>query len=167
MKFRIPLPTQKELIELFDYHPNGILTSKYAKTNRKIGAVVGVKNKYGYLSAKLNKKTYYVHRLIWTICNGTIPEGFDVDHINGNRSDNIIKNLRLVTRQGNNQNLRSAKSNSKTKLLGACFHKRSKKFVAQIRENGKYKYLGLFDTALDAHNAYLKRKREIHETCQI
>lgn len=167
MKFRIPLPTQQELIELFEYHPNGIITSRYAKTKRKIGANVGVKNKHGYLSAKLNNKTYYVHRLIWTICNGAIPDGFDIDHINGNRSDNKIQNLRLVTRQGNNQNLQSSKSNSKTKLLGACFHKASKKFVAQIREDGKYKYIGLFDTAIDAHNAYLEKKREIHATCQI
>lgn len=167
MKFRIPLPPQQELVELFEYHPNGVITSKYSKSNRRIGAIVGVKNKYGYLTAKLNKKTYCVHRLIWTICNGFIPDGFDIDHINGNRSDNRIENLRLVTRQGNNQNLQHAKSNSKTKLLGACFHKATKKFVAQIRENGKYKYLGLFDTALEAHNVYLKRKREIHATCQI
>jgi hypothetical protein len=167
MKFRIPLPTQQELIELFECHPNGIITSKYAKTNRKIGASVGVKNKYGYLSAKIKQKSYYVHRLIWTICNGEIPEGFDVDHMNGNRADNKIQNLRLVTRQGNNQNLQSSKSNSKTKLLGSCFHKASKKFRSQIMEDGKYKHLGLFDTALEAHNAYLKRKREVHETCQI
>ena len=167
MKFRIPLPPQQELVELFEYHQNGVITSKYSKSNRRIGASVGVKNKCGYLTAKLNKKTYCVHRLIWTICNGFIPDGFDIDHINGNRSDNRIENLRLVTRQGNNQNLQHAKSNSKTKLLGACFHKATKKFVAQIRENGKYKYLGLFDTALEAHNVYLKRKREIHATCQI
>ena len=167
MKFRVPLPPQRELVQLFEYHSSGVITSKYAKSNRRIGAIVGVKNRYGYLAAKLNRKTYYVHRLIWTICNGSIPEGFDIDHINGNRSDNRIENLRLVTRQGNNQNLQHAKSNSKTKLLGVCFKKSSQKFVAQIRENGKYKHLGLFNTALEAHEVYLKRKREIHETCQI
>jgi hypothetical protein len=167
MKFRVPLPPQKELVQLFEYHSNGVITSKYAKSNRRIGAIVGVKNRYGYLAAKLNRKTYYVHRLIWTICNGSIPEGFDIDHINGNRSDNRIENLRLVTTQGNNQNLQSSKAHSKTKLLGACFHKATKKFIAQITTNGKYEYLGLFDTAIEAHNVYLKRKREIHETCQI
>ena len=167
MKFRIKLPSQDELKLLFEYRDDGKLISKYSRSSRKIGDEIGVLNKYGYLSAKIKNKTYYVHRLIWTLCNGDIPNGFDIDHINGCRSDNSMSNLRLVTRSENNRNLRVAKKNSKTKLLGASFHKATGKYVAQINDNGKVKHLGLFESALDAHNAYLIAKRKLHKTCTI
>ena len=71
MKYRISLPSQEELNQLF-YYKDGQLISKYLSTNRKIGSVVGVKNKYGYLQAKLKKKSFYVHRLIWVLLKGDL-----------------------------------------------------------------------------------------------
>lgn len=165
MKYRISLPSQEELNQLF-YYKDGQLISKYLSTNRKIGSVVGVKNKYGYLQAKLKKKSFYVHRLIWVLLKGDL-NGLDVDHINGIKNDNRIENLRLVSRNENNQNLKKAKTNSKTKLIGASFHKSTGKFIAQISKNRKIFYLGLFDTAQDAHAAYIAKKREIHLSCTI
>ena len=167
MKFRIKLPSQDDLKLLFEYRDDGKLISKYSRTSRKIGNEIGVLNKYGYLSAKIKNKTYYVHRLIWTLCIGEIPNGFDIDHINGCRSDNTLSNLRLVTRSENNKNLRKAKSNSKTQLIGSCFHKATGKYVAQINDGGKVKHLGLFEAAIDAHNAYINAKRKLHATCTI
>jgi hypothetical protein len=165
MKYRISLPSQEELNQLF-YYKDGQLISKYLSTNRKIGAVVGVKNKYGYLQAKFKDKIFYVHRLIWMLLKGDL-NGMDVDHINGIKHDNRIENLRLVSRNENNQNLKKAKINSKTKLIGASFHKPSGKFIAQIAKNNKVFYLGLFDTAEDAHAAYIAKKKEIHLSCTI
>jgi len=165
MKYRISLPSQEVLAELFEYK-EGQLISKYLSTNRKIGSVVGVKNKYGYLQAKIKDKNFYVHRLIWMLVNGDL-HGMDVDHINGIKHDNRIENLRLVSRNENNQNLQRAKINSKTKLIGASFHKSSGKFTAQITKNKKVFYLGLFDTAEDAHAAYIYKKREMHLSCTI
>ena len=66
--------------------------------------------------------------------------GKDIDHINGDKTDNKLENLRLVTSIGNNRNLRKAKKHSKTGLLGACFHKKTQKFISQIQNNGKYEY---------------------------
>jgi hypothetical protein len=165
MKYRTLLPSQKELTELFDYK-DGQLFSKYSSTRRKVGSVVGVKNKSGYSQAKIKNKTFYVHRLIWQMLNGDL-NGMDVDHVNGNKHDNRIENLRLVSRSENSQNLRIAKTNSKTKLLGTWFNKSSGKFAAQITKNGQAIYLGLFDTAEDAHAAYIDKKRKIHLTCTI
>lgn len=165
MKFRNQLPSQEMLLYLFEYK-DGKLLNKTNSKQRKIGTQVGYKNKYGYIVCKINSKSYYVHRLIWMMFFGSL-NGKDIDHINGNRSDNRLENLRLATRTENNRNLRKAKENSKTKLIGSCFHKKSGKFIAQIQNNGKYEYIGLFETAEDAHNAYINRKREIHETCTI
>jgi hypothetical protein len=165
MKYRIPIPTQEELSKLFEYR-DGRLYSLYSTTNRKKGCAVGRLNQYGYRSVKLHGRSYYEHRLIWVLLNGDIGE-FDVDHINGVRDDNRIENMRLVTRVGNNRNLRAAKRNSKTGLLGASFSKAAKKYVAQIRDGSRYRVIGYFATAEEAHKAYLEEKREIHETCTI
>lgn len=159
-KIRNPLPSSIEISNLFEYF-NGALISKYSRTNRIAGSSVGRITKHGYKSVKIGKKQFYEHRLIWMLFNSNL-HGLDVDHINGNRSDNRIENLRLATRTENNRNLHSAKCNSKTGLLGACFHKKTGKFVAQIRSNGKYLHLGLFDTAQLAHETYMNAKTIYH-----
>jgi hypothetical protein len=165
MKYRIEIPSQEILNEYF-YYKDGKIYSKYLSTNRKVDAEVGVKTKYGYLNVKFKKQTFYVHRIIWCLLNGNL-NGMDVDHINNIRDDNRIENLRLVTRSQNNENLKVAKSNSKTKLLGASLKKGTNKYVAQIKHNDKYIHLGLFDTAEQAHKAYITKKRQIHSTCTL
>ena len=165
MKYRTPLPSQDVLKEHF-YYKDGKLFSKYFKSNRKIDAEVGIKNRYGYKSAKFQKNTFYVHRLIWCLLNGDL-KGMDIDHINGIRDDNRIENLRLVTKTQNNRNLQTAKVNSKTQLLGASYKKSMKKYVAQITTNYKVMVIGYYDTALEAHEAYISKKRELHDSCTI
>ena len=165
MKYRNELPSQEMLLYLFEYK-DGKLFNKTNSKQRKKGSEVGYINAYGYVVCKINSCSYYVHRLMWQMFFGSL-NGKDIDHINGNKSDNRMENLRLVTKKENNRNLRKAKINSKTSLIRACFHKKSGKFIAQIQNNGKYEYIGLFETAKEAHEAYLNRKREIHETCTI
>ena len=165
MKFRIEMPSQEILNKHF-YYKNGKIYSKYLSTNRKIDAEVGVKNKHGYIAMKFKKQTFFAHRIIWCLLNGDL-KGMDVDHINNVRDDNRIENLRLLTRSQNNENLKTAKSNNKTKLLGASLKKGTNKYVAQIKHNNKVMHLGLFDTAEKAHEAYINKKREIHIACTI
>ena len=118
---------------------------------------------HGYLYVGLckNKKTknFSIHRLIalYFIEN---PNKYEyVDHINGNRTDNRIENLRWITQSGNCRN----KKNTGKYLKGVSFYKASNKFQAQIKIDYKSKHLGYFDTELEAHEKYMKAYNEIME----
>jgi hypothetical protein len=83
---------------------------------------------------------------------GRPPKGFEVDHRNGQGTDNQRHNLRFVTKRGNAQNRKSQKSSSR--YPGVCWHKTGQKWQAHIRINGHGKYLGLFNTEKEAFEAY-------------
>jgi hypothetical protein len=115
-----------------------------------------------YLRVKYDGKSYYVHRIIWEILNGPIPVGMQIDHINGNKQDNRICNLRLAS-QAENQWNQSAKKNSKTGIKGVNWHKQRKKWVARISKNKKRYSLGYFDTLEEATNAYYEASLRLHK----
>lgn len=127
------------------------------------GKPAGTVKSNGYLHFSVDGKKYGAHRLAWLFVHGAFPEG-DIDHIDGDRKNNAIGNLRDVCRAVNLQNLRVAKSHNKsTGLLGAYFHKPSGRYTSRIQSMGKDKHLGMFDTAEAAHAAYLAAKRSMHE----
>ena len=97
-----PLPTQDRLHELFDYE-NGQLIRRVRAGNRMPGTVVGSITQGGYLKVELEGSCYRVHRLIWKWHHGTDPNDL-IDHINRDRTDNRIENLREATSSENNQN---------------------------------------------------------------
>lgn len=121
-------------------------------------------NYIGYLSISYKSKNCLCHRLAWLCYYGKMPNGI-IDHINGNKKDNRIKNLRIVTYSKNIQNLKKAYSNNSTKLLGVSLKKG--KYQARIMLHGKSIHIGTFDCPIKAHNAYLQKKREIHTGCTI
>ena len=120
------------------------------------GNVITTKTK-GYTMVQLiiEGKRYYIcaHRLAWFLHYGTLPIN-SIDHIDGNRSNNRIDNLRDVTQQQNTFNQTTAK--------GYCWHKKNNKFQALIGINGKRKHLGYYTTEQEARNAYLKAKEIYH-----
>ena len=121
----------------------------------------------GYIRICICGKTRFgAHRLIYAMFFYD-PGNLDIDHIDGNRSNNMIENLRAVNRYVNNQNLRTALSNNKSNLLGVGFSKQTGKFRSRIIINKKEKYLGLFNTPEEAHSAYINAKRKHHEGCTI
>lgn len=83
-----------------------------------------------------------------------------IDHINGDRTDNRFSNLRDVTNEINNQNKKRAQSNNRLGLLGVCHHQGG--FRARIAVNGKSKCLGVYLTPELAHQVYLDAKRRLH-----
>jgi hypothetical protein len=113
----------------------------------------------GYLRLAIVNKTnkkYLLHRIIYWIHNPDwdIHDNIKViDHIDRNRLNNNIENLRLVTRQENNFN---------TDLKGCSWNKKNKKWYAYIRVNKKLKHLGGFELQEDAHQAYLDAKEIYH-----
>jgi hypothetical protein len=111
----------------------------------------------GYVTVQLiiESKKYSIrgHRLAWYLHYGHLPNN-SIDHIDGDRNNNKIKNLRDVTAQQNQWN--------HTKAKGYSWHKSSNKFCAYIKINKKMKHLGLFHTQQEARNAYLKAKEIYH-----
>ena len=127
------------------------------------GNLFGVKGKVitrkvkGYIIfeiGKENKKySIYAHRQAWYLHYGKLPNNL-IDHINGDKANNKISNLRDVTKQQNNWNTHKSK--------GYTWNKGNKKFEAFINLKGKRIYLGLFKTTDEAHNAYLQAKKIYH-----
>lgn len=152
-----------EIRRCLDYDPDtGIFRwkSPYSK-NTKIGSIAGVKTMYGYWQISINRIAYRANRLAFVYYYGFNPE--IVDHINGDRCDNRIKNLRSVTESMNNQNRKIAKRTATGKLLGAFYKKERGYWTSSIMREGKREYLGIFQSEQDAHDAYVKRKRILHE----
>ena len=155
--------------ELFDYNPEtGVVVWKISPANCvKAGDEVGSINNEGYRQTKVKRKCCKVHRLAWFLTHGVWPTA-QIDHINGNRSDNRICNLREATNMENIQNLRKARSdNLSTGILGVHIDPKSGRFKGKITVCGKQIHLGYFDTAQEAHEAYLIKKREVHAFCMI
>lgn len=122
---------------------------------------IGYKNGR-YIRAQVDGESVYIHRLIYTHTHGPIPESFDVDHINGNGSDNRIENLRIATRSQNQENRLGAQKNSSTHVRGVYWHKAKKKYMASIKSGGRAFFLGYFDEKDDAELAYRKAATHIH-----
>lgn len=120
----------------------------------------------GYIGIKINGKKYMAHRLAWLYMYGEFPK-LHIDHINGNRLDNRISNLRLATNSQNMQNQKKGRKDNKTGFLGVYFCNHRKKYIAKIVINHKRIELGKFDNKEDAGEAYLKAKRLLHSHCTI
>ena len=116
----------------------------------------GVKTGYRYV--KINNKSYLYHRVVYFIHNDEwkIHDSSTdniIDHIDRNPLNNSIENLRVVTHQQNLWN---------RDVKGCSFNKANGKYKAQIRVDGKVKYLGYFVNEEDARDAYLIAKAEYH-----
>lgn len=109
---------------------------------------------YAACKASVNGKVYrdLVHRVIWFMHHGIIPDGMEIDHIDRDKLNNSIENLRLVTREGNCHNINS---------VGVYFNLKRNKWVGYITESGKQRNLGSYDTIIDARAVYIKEKQRI------
>lgn len=148
------LPSRKLLRMLFTYDiDTGKLYWKVSTNNRvKVGDEVGTphKTKYGetgYRQVSVQGNIFLVHRIIWKMMIGRIPDGMEIDHIDRDRTNNTINNLRLVTRQEQMQNV----SNTKNRV-GSTGEKGVRcttfnKFQVWYPHN---KYHGTFDTLNEA-----------------
>ncbi len=129
------------------------------KTQRKIGTLTA-----GYIvvSVRFHGVVYreYVHRLAFHLMGQPVPEL--VDHIDGDRTNNRWENLRPSSKSLNAQNLKRVRSDNTSGYLGVRLDKRSNKFVACIRVNGRNKHLGSFDVPESAYAAYISAKRKLH-----
>jgi hypothetical protein len=150
--------TQTRLKILLNYDPDtGAFTWRLSRRKCTVGSKAGCLMRHGYITIRLDDRLYTAHRLAWLHVHGVWPSE-QLDHINKNRSDNRICNLREATNAENAQNQK--RRDNKSGFSGV--RKENKKWLAEIKVNYKVTRLGLFETPEEAHAVYLKAKHELH-----
>lgn len=134
----------------------GELTRMRSYRGAKAGVVAGQRHKDGSLFVTVFGKRVRVHRLVWFLVTGKWPD-HEIDHINGDNTDNRFSNLRDVDHQTNLQNRRAACSHSKTGVLGVSPHRDG--FIASVKVDGRYRFLGAYKTVEEASEAYMEARR--------
>jgi len=149
---------QAQTKELFEYR-NGILFWKVSPNKKiRIGLIAGYLGKYGYVNVGFNRSSYRAHRIIFLMHYGYLPKY--LDHINGNRSDNRIENLRKCNASENSRNAKLFKTNT-SGVKGLWFDKLNNKWKVELRLNsvklsfGRYSDFELAElVAIEARNKY-------------
>lgn len=152
--------TQDLLRALFKFQPNGLLLRKVT-TNPRAPAhgYSGSPNKAGYLRTRILGKLYYNHHLVWFLHHGSWPSA--LDHINGDRADNRLENLRICNQQQNMHNARR-RADSGTGVKGVNWRPTKNKYRARIVVNRKEISLGHYDTLEEAQRAVEQARIKYH-----
>jgi hypothetical protein len=133
--------SQADLREFFDYK-NGELFWIQCKGTAKSGQKSGNLSQDGYLNSRFYGTSYRTHRLIYLWHYGYIPK--ELDHIDGNKLNNKIENLRPANRMQNSHNTKIPNTN-KSGTKGVSWIKRLQKWVVQLQVNNKKMYFGLYN----------------------
>jgi len=148
----------QDLHHLFECR-DGVLYWKNPKAHRcKVGDKAGSVDKDGYIQVHLSGGRVPAHKIIWCMAYGEMPEM--LDHINGDRADNRLSNLRVVTKRENNMN-HAKRTDNKSGFTGVRWHKQRGKWNARIKLDGKEISLGMYESFGEAVNARLKSEAEL------
>ena len=152
--------THKELQERLSYDSGSGLFKWLNGGNGKLrGGTAGCLMKSKYVCIRIDNKLFYAHRLAWLYTTGDWPAN-QIDHINLDRSDNRMCNLREATLSENNRNTK-VRSDSKSGIKGAYKNRRGGRYYSKIMFNGVIYRLGSFSTAEEAHKAYCDKADEL------
>lgn len=138
------------------YNPiTGDLWKKYNKFSRVCNSI----HDTGCYQVNILNKVYKAHRVCWLLYYGEFPED-QIDHIDMNRTNNKLDNLREANKQQNMCN-RGKQKNNTSGFKGVTFCHRTDKWIAKIQCKSKNYYLGLYDTPERASSAYEKKADEL------
>ena len=153
--------SKEYLAELFRYNPKtGLLL--YRSNGKEAGSAVFNRIGTWYRRVIVDGMIIYTHRVAWLLATGSWPEK-QIDHINGNGLDNRFSNLRDVTEEINRHNFHRRQPTMKALPVGVG-HTKGRyhgAYSAKIRDGGRQVYLGRFDSAKEASEAYQKAKRKV------
>lgn len=154
--------TQEEVHRLLEYRDGKLfwkIPRRGVNKNSDGDYPVGWINGGGYWRLKLGDKSYYSHQIIYFMHHGYIPEF--IDHIDNNKANNRIENLRSATKGQNNTNRPAAKANRLSRSRGVIPSANGKRWHARVQHNKKSIHLGTFDdleladlVAMEARNLY-------------
>ena len=149
--------TQEEALRLFEYR-DGALYNKVQRQRAKVGDEVGFSVQKGYKRFRCNNTLYLVHRVVFLMHHGYMPQF--VDHINGNPQDNRIVNLRASDPVSNSWNA-VGKRLGASGVKGVSWYKRYSMWRVQVVANGVTHHVGYFSELEDAKKA-AEAAREKH-----
>lgn len=151
------------LRQLFDYNAEtGVFLWKVATSSKSpVGSVAGVVNGAGYRVLSVDGKKYLAHRLAWLYVHGVWPKG-DIDHINRDKLDNRLINLREATRTQNNVNSK-VRSDNTSGYRGVTWHRGSQKWRVTVHLNKKQYQVGMFESLEEAVEAQKAAQSKLHK----
>lgn len=150
---------EKSPFHKFLRYDNGNLFWKVSRGKAKAGGDAGRLKSSGYIEIKLFGRSYQAHRVIWEMHHGEIPSNLVVDHINHDRSDNRIENLRVVEQRTNTKN-QSMRITNRSGVNGVRWYEARRKFRAEIKVDRKSISLGYYETIIDAKAARMRAEKE-------
>ena len=154
--------TQQELKRVLNYEPDTGLWCWRVQTSKRVdvGDSAGYRRSDGYLCIRIHGKLYLGHRLAWLYVYGVWPPS-GIDHIDVDKSNCRISNLRLATQSENGRNHHKRNTNT-SGYRGVHFDKRRKKWMAFISTEKKRKHVGYFETAESANEARIAAAIKLH-----
>lgn len=145
MKTIVKHPSQERLRELFEYREDGYLVWKVHRSRARVGSIAGGVYDHKYRRVRVGPAIHMAHRLIWIWHYGDIPDGRIIDHIDGDKLNNRIENLRPLSNRDNCHRERSAK-----RALPRNVSKDRKGFVVRFTVDGKTRNFGTYPTVEEA-----------------
>lgn len=133
--------TKEYLHQVFEYRDGHLYFKKQTGNRIKIGEKAGSLTSAGYFCTTIYKKPYLIHRLIYMMFNGFITD--QIDHIDGNKQNNKIENLRLASNTQNQHNAKMRKDNN-SGFKGVYWQKSTNKWAVSVSVNKKRLYFGCF-----------------------
>ena len=158
--------TQAQVTDCFEHRDGKLYWKKVAHPNKQylVGQEAGSIHKTGYRHVTWMNKIHKVHRLIFLLVYGYLPK--EIDHINGDRQDNRIENLRAVNRSQNQRN-RTTLVNNTSGYPGVSWHKKSKAWLVRVMKNGKLVYQHYFKDLELAGLVATEARSLYHGVCAI
>lgn len=150
-----------EILSVLIYQPSTGIFRWRTRTGGKAvkGSIAGGVNSRGYVSLRVKGKNYTAHRLAFFLVNGFLPP--EVDHIDGNKTNNSATNLRASTKSENQHNSKIRKDNS-TGVKGVHWDSRDRKWVSSIKKDKVRHDLGRYESIFDAACAVISMRNRLH-----
>lgn len=157
------LITADELRQIVHYDPDtGIFTWIRPRPKIRVGQTAGYLHHIGYINIEINERIYMAHRLAWLHYYGEWPR-HQIDHRDGDKTNNKIENLRDATDVENRLNRKVRADNiSKRKGVTKTVRNGVTKYIVRVGLNGERRYLGFFTDLDEAHRAYCEAAKRLH-----
>jgi len=150
----------EEIARRYTIDSKGIIRWKVRFKKSRVGDKVGQTMRSRYLSVSIDGITFQAHRVAWVLYTGEDPGLSNIDHRNGDKTDNRRPNLRLTSIRGNQCSFLTKRKSASSKYRGVSWQKSKSKWRAYIKLPDELRYLGSFGSEVAAAFAYDRAARD-------